>query len=751
MKWSTEKKIATGMAVVLIVLVLNALISYRATRRLIDNNQWVTHTHEVLAELEATLSTVKDAETGQRGYVITGKESYLEPYNAALDHIDGHLQRLDQLIADNPSQQERLTRLEPLIIERLALLKRGVELKRSGDIEKLQQHFEAGRGKQRMDALRQLVAEMVDEENGLLESRAAETKVSSREAILTFSIASLIACALVFIVAYVIMSDLAERKRTAELLHQQRQWLRVTLSSIGDGVIATDINGHILFINPMAESLTGWTQTEAEGQSLEQVFSIVNEQTRQPVANPALQAIKEDRTVGLANHTLLIARTGSEIPIDDSGAPIRGVDGNILGAVLIFRDITERHRAEHERTSLLDGERAARAQAEAASRSKDEFVAIISHELRTPLNAILGWSQLLRRGQFDQSETARAMEAIERNAKMQAQLIEDLLDMSRIITGKLRLEIRPVALRQTIEAALDAVRPAAQAKSLQLSAAFDAQGMVVRGDADRLQQVVWNLLSNAVKFTPRGGRVEVNMSRMDSQVEISVSDTGEGIADDFLPYLFERFRQADSSSVRKQGGLGLGLALVRHLVELHGGSVSAHSEGKGRGATFTVRLPVSAMQAEMTEHEMAHSTGPAALLADGIALDGLRLLIVDDEADTRELLTVLLTQHGAQVTACASAGEALALVEQWQPDVLISDIGMPDEDGYTLLKKIRALPPERGGRIPAAALTAFARSEDRVRALAAGFQTHIAKPVEIAELVIVIASLAASTDRGGHS
>jgi PAS domain S-box-containing protein len=752
MKWSTEKKIAVGIAVVLAMLMINALISYRATRRLITNNQWVTHTHEVLAELETTLSLAKDAETGQRGYVITGKESYLEPYEAALGQIDGHLQRLDQLTADNPDQQARLPALKQLVTERLDFLRRGVELKRGGDGEKLRQHFAAGRGKARMDALRALVAEMIDEENALLKIRDAESRASSRDAILTFSLASLIACALLFVVAYVVLRDLAARQRDAELLHRQREWLRVTLSSIGDGVIATDTDGRVLFINSVAETLIGWRQSEAEGQPLAGVFSIVNEQTRRAVDNPALRAIEDGHVVGLTNHTILITRSGSEIPIDDSGAPILSADGKILGAVLIFRDITERHRAEHERARLLDSERAARAEAEAASRAKDEFVAITSHELRTPLNAILGWAQLMRTGQFSAGETAHAIEAIERNARMQAQIIEDLLDMSRIITGKLRLEVCPVALRQTVEAALDAVRPAVRAKAIHLGAAFEAEGALVSGDADRLQQVVWNLLSNAVKFTPRGGRVDVKLTRLDSRVEIVVSDTGEGISAEFLPYIFERFRQADnSSSAGKQSGLGLGLALVRHLVELHGGSVRAHSDGRDRGATFTVTLPLSETQADMGGDEPGDASRPAARLAEGIALGGTRLLIVDDEADTRDLLTAVLSRHGAEVRTCVSSGEALALLEHWRPDVLIADIGMPDEDGYTLLRKIRALPPERGGRIPAAALTAFARSEDRVRALAAGFQMHIAKPVEITELVIVIASLAASAGRDGPS
>jgi CheY-like chemotaxis protein/nitrogen-specific signal transduction histidine kinase len=389
----------------------------------------------------------------------------------------------------------------------------------------------------------------------------------------------------------------------------------------------------------------------------------------------------------------------------------------------------------------------AREKAEAASRSKDEFVAMISHEIRSPLNSILGRAQMLRKGKLDPSETERATEIIERNARAQSQLIEDLLDILRVITGKLTLNVRSVELAQIIEAAMDSIRPAAEAKSIQLRARIESRGGLVSGDPNRLQQIVWNLLSNAVKFTPRHGRVEVSLGRVDSHFQITVSDSGVGISPEFLPFVFDRFSQANATSERKYGGLGLGLAIVRHLAELHGGTAQADSPGEGQGATFTVTLPVKALREEMIGLERAApSAEPSAEYADSftdaIMLDGLRVMIVDDEAETRDLLTALLTRRGAEVKACASAAEALEGIGRWRPSVLVSDIGMPDEDGYALIGKLRALGPERGGRIPAVALTAYARSEDRTRALASGFQAHVPKPIEAGELVVVIASLA---------
>jgi signal transduction histidine kinase len=420
------------------------------------------------------------------------------------------------------------------------------------------------------------------------------------------------------------------------------------------------------------------------------------------------------------------------------------VDGHLLARSM--RYAIERGRVEEERAELLARERAARAEAEAANRAKDEFLATLSHELRTPLSAIIGWAELLHSGGLDETTAARAIEAIERNAKSQAQLIEDLLDVSRIITGKLQLNIRPVELIPIMTAAIDVVRPAAEAKAIQLRVILDSTIDPVSGDPDRLQQIVWNLLSNGVKFTPRGGRVEVRLGQIDSKIQIQVSDTGMGIKPEFLPYVFDRFRQADSTSTRAHGGLGLGLAIVRHLVELHGGTVQVESHGEGQGATFIVQLPLRAVRApatEITEAPPDSVVNRAVRAGYGRlpALEGVHVLVVDDEPDARELLVTVLVQASATVTAVGSAAEALEAVQRLRLDALVSDIGMPEQDGYTLIRKVRSLEPERGGQIPAVALTAYARSEDRLRALTAGYQMHVPKPIEPIELVMVVASL----------
>jgi len=402
----------------------------------------------------------------------------------------------------------------------------------------------------------------------------------------------------------------------------------------------------------------------------------------------------------------------------------------------LAEDVARRAGLAVENARLYKASQEARQAAEAANRAKDEFLATLSHELRTPLSPILGWVRLLRSGDLDAAASARGLEVIERNVRAQTQLIEDLLDVSRIITGKLRLEVRPMDLVAVVEAGIEAVRPAADAKNIQIEARLDPMASAMIGDPDRLQQVVWNLVSNAVKFTPKEGRVEVELFKVDSHARLRVKDTGKGIPPGFLPHVFDRLRQADSTSTRAHGGLGIGLAIVRHLVELHGGTVAAESGGEGKGAVFTVELPVSA------------ATGPPRLAPDsaaaqeGVRLDGVRVMVVDDEADTRDLLSFSLRNYGAEVTALGSASEALAAIQRDKPDVLVSDIGLPGDDGYSLIRKVRALDEDRGGRVPAAALTAYAKDEDRTRAIAAGFQAHVPKPVELAELASVVASLA---------
>jgi signal transduction histidine kinase len=403
-------------------------------------------------------------------------------------------------------------------------------------------------------------------------------------------------------------------------------------------------------------------------------------------------------------------------------------------------------RTEEERALLL-------AEAEAANRTKDEFLATMSHELRTPMTAILGWAQMLRSRTLGEADFERALEIVERNAQAQNKLIEDLLDISRIITGKLRLDVRPVDLAGVVESVIEALRPTAEVKAIRLQSLLDPQAGPVSGDADRLQQVVWNLLSNAIKFTPKGGRVQVRLERVNSHVEIVVSDSGKGISAEFLPHVFDRFRQADSTSTRKHGGMGLGLSIVRQLVELHGGTVGVESSGVGQGATFIVQLPVMVMHRQPSA-AAAHPRRHPTVGGNGLSYDcppslkGLRVLVVDDEPDTRRLLRTVLEQCGSEVTTAGSAAEAIDAFIQSKPDVLISDIGMPEEDGYELIGKLRAAESGHNGRIPAIALTAYARVEDRIRALNAGFQVHVPKPIEPVELLAVVASLAGRTGNG---
>ena len=401
-------------------------------------------------------------------------------------------------------------------------------------------------------------------------------------------------------------------------------------------------------------------------------------------------------------------------------------------------------RAAEERKFLLESERAARSAAERMSEMKDEFLATLSHELRTPLNAILGWSQVLRRGSGNEAEQQRGLETIERNARVQAQLIEDLLDMSRITSGKLRLDIQQLQPGPAIEAAVETVKHAADAKGIRLETFLDPAAGPISGDHGRLQQIIWNLLSNAIKFTPKDGKVQVVLERVNSHIEISVADTGIGIRPEFIPHLFERFRQGDASTTRKFGGLGLGLSIVKRLVELHGGTVWVKSPGEGLGTTVTVLLPLTVVQRNAGSGERRHpqTPEPGARTLTVAELAGLTVLVVDDEPDARDLVKRVLEDCGAEVITAGTASEALLAVESGKPDVLVSDIGMPDADGFELLRRVRALGPERGGRIPAIALTAFARSEDRTRALRSGFLVHVSKPVDPSELIATVASVA---------
>lgn len=434
-------------------------------------------------------------------------------------------------------------------------------------------------------------------------------------------------------------------------------------------------------------------------------------------------------------------KSGDSLRIELSAYAMRDHTGKTLCYVGIKRDITEQKLADQLRTEFLGRERAAREDAEKANRLKDEFLATLSHELRTPLNAVIGWSRMLKSGKLDPESASHALEVIERNAWAQKQIIEDILDVSRVITGKLQLKIAPLDLVPVVESALDAMRPAMEAKDIRVETIIDAGLRMISGDADRLQQVVWNLLSNAAKFTPVGGKVEIRVSQVGAHVQIQIGDTGPGIDPSFLPHVFERFRQADGSTTRTHGGLGLGLAIVRHLVELHGGVISAENRKDGPGAVFTLKIPLPSgelrQEALITAASVFKDTE-----TEPANLDGLRILVVDDESDALDLIAMELTQHGAQVKSATSATEALTCLEQNEFDLLISDIGMPENDGYDLIREVRQREAGKTKRIPAVALTAYARVQDRMRAILAGYNTHVPKPVEANELVTIVASLA---------
>ncbi len=891
-KWPTPRKLATGYTVAIAVLIIALLITFWNLNSISRIWDALALSHEVVVGLDDVLSNLRDAETGQRGYLLTGDERYLEPYAKSHAVVAASIDRLRSLVANNGVRREHLKTAAEAASAKLAELEQTIRLRRDSGFNAALTVVKTDRGRASMDQVRSEIAAMGTEEHATRVRLRDGLQAALKGTTLTFTFTSVLALVLLFGIHLLSVRSRGQLERHAA-------WLSTTLRSIGDAVIATDREGRVTFLNPVAETLTGWARDDASGKPLEHIFRITNEITGDPVENPVTRVLREGTVVGLANHTKLTAKDGTIHPIDDTAAPItdqggriqgvvlvfhdmserhaaeasirestrarrsaetalreaedarpvlaaivqssddaiigktldgvitswnqaaqrilgytaaeivgkpistllppdhsedmsqilerirrgervghfetqrlakdgrvvdvslsispiRDADGTIIGAAKVARDISERKRAEAEREQLLAAAEAAKAEAEAANRMKDDFLATLSHELRTPLNAIVGWAKILRSGKVDAEDVEEGLSAIDRNSQAQSQIIEDLLDISRIVSGNLRLDVQRLTLTDILDAALASVLPAANAKEIRIHKVLDSLVGPVTGDPARLQQVVWNLLANAVKFTPKGGTVQVLLERVNSHVEISVIDTGIGIKPDFLPHVFDRFRQADGSTTRLHAGLGLGLAIAKHLVEMHGGSIRAKSPGDGQGATFTLMLPITVVHPDQPDRVKVRPKESDAIddVCRDTALAGLKVLVVDDEPDARQLLRRALADCQAQVAIASSAAEALALIEKVQPDVIVCDIGMPEQDGYDLIHRVRANPATKD--IPAAALTAFARPEDRKRSLLAGFQTHVAKPVDPAELTAVVASLAFRTGKrdqyhGGHS
>ncbi|WP_437276536.1 response regulator [Sorangium sp. So ce375] len=540
----------------------------------------------------------------------------------------------------------------------------------------------------------------------------------------------------------------AERRRAEVALRESQRLLQAIVDNATAVIYVKDLEGRYLMVNRRYEEVFHVTTRSVIGKTDYDLFPVERAD--------ALRA--SDRRVAAAGEPLEMEES---VPQDDGlhtylsiKCPLLDESGRSYAVCGFSTDVSDRKRTEAEREMLLSREQAARAELERTGRLKDEFLALLSHELRTPLTAILGWSHLLRmRGPSDEI-LGRALGTIERNARAQSKLIDDLLDMSRIVSGRLSLDREVVDLGEMLETLLESAEPTAKTKGIRLELSVGSAGEQVMGDPNRLQQIVWNLLSNAMKFTPQGGQVKLSLRREGSYAHLSVSDTGAGIDPAFLPYVFEQFRQEDASTTREHGGLGLGLSIVQHLVELHGGTVEAASAGKGQGASFTVKLPLEAKRAEALAGGEAPSTPQRRPSwhrgGELVNLKGVRVLVVDDEPDTRELLLRILAECQAEVRTAGSVVEALAELERDQPMVLVSDIGMPQEGGYELIRKVRQLPQERGGGVPALALTAFARAEDRAQALMAGYQMHLAKPVKPPDLVAHVATLAGRIHGGGE-
>jgi PAS domain S-box-containing protein len=541
--------------------------------------------------------------------------------------------------------------------------------------------------------------------------------------------------------------DLTQRRAHEEDLRRSEERFRLLVEGVSEyAIFMLDPNGRVATWNVGAERIKGYTASEIIGQH----FSIFYPNDVRESGWPEHELRVAAEKGSFVDNGWRLRKDGTTFWANVTITALRDDTGRLLGYAKLTRDLTQTKRVEamelanQQREEMLDAERSARMAAQRATRVKDEFLATLSHELRTPLSAILGWTQVLLRGESPKGpdEQKRAIEVIDRNARAQVQLIDDLLDLSRIMTGKIRLDLHQISFAGVVEAAVDSAMPTADAKGIRLKAILGATQDIVSADATRLQQVVWNLLTNALKFTPKGGQVQVLLQRVNSHLELSVSDTGVGIPASYLPHVFDRFSQKDSSTTRTFGGLGLGLAICKQLVELHGGMIKAASQGEGRGATFSVQLPLSIVQLKDESSPRIHPTAETAPgeMFSLPRLEGVHVFIVDDEPDARDLLRTVLEDQGAKVTRFGSAQDALAALKTTKPTVLLCDIGMPKMDGYQLIRTLRA-EESRSERIPAVALTAFARAEDRKRSLAAGYQAHLAKPFDVGELILVIADL----------
>ena len=830
----TGPRLILGGAMLVALLAGSVVVRDCSSRAVYRTTGALTQSHSVIRALERVLTDAVDSETGERGYLITGEEAYLEPYQAADARLDDHLTSLSRLVQGDPEQTADVVALERMLAVKQDQLRETIDVYRSRGPEAARALVATGRSKAAMDGIRAHVQRMQQRERARLEERARVADQRYQLSAVTGLATGVLGVVMTLAFVWLARRSAREQAVAAAALFQQREHLRVTLASVGDGMIATDTAQRVTSLNAVAEQLTGWSQADAIGQDIERVFAVVNEQSRDHVDNPVARALREGVIVGLANHTVLIARDGTERPIADSAAPIRDADGTVLGAVLVFRDVSDereaalalnralaREQAWAERLRQLaaasitinaaatadsivgvisaearrmlgagrcevifdrdaiaeetghlvvglrsrsgrglgyvhcadktdgafsDDDRAVLTQLaqmasialensqlykeiRASDLRKDEFLATLAHELRNPLAPISHSLEVLR-ATDDPERVAQSRAVIERQVAQLVHLVDDLLDVSRVSRGKLELRQRRVLLSDVLKAAIETSRPAVDAQQHTLRLVEPAQPVWLEADLTRLAQVFANLLNNAAKYMEPGGAITVEATAGDDHVEVSVRDTGVGMAPDVLPHVFDMFVQADRSLDRAQGGLGIGLTLVRRLVDLHKGTVRAHSDGPGKGSQFTVRLPRVDGPAGREVPRATATSGP---------LPARRILVVDDNKDAVDSLSLLLQIVGQTVAAARDGLEAVATFAQFRPDVIVLDIGLPGLNGYEVARRIRAA--DGGRQVVLVALTGWGQDEDRRRTLDAGFDYHLVKPVDFEALQALLRGL----------
>ncbi|HEX7252912.1 MAG TPA: PAS domain S-box protein [Thermoanaerobaculia bacterium] len=843
--------VTTGIALAVVLLGFLMAVTYRNTRRLIEAGAWVDHTRDVIGELESLSSSLRDAESSERGYLLTGIPEYLEPYQSCLATIPSRFNRLTTAMSDNPRQQLRLAKLRDLVVEKLRMMQDSIAERDHAGLEGAAQSVAAGAGQLKTDEIRALIGEIETEERALLQARTANSRGTARTAVVSLSIGALILLACLILIWSLIRLDLTKRRAAEDELRRSEAELRTTLRSIGDAVIATDRDARITFMNPIAERLTGWSEKEAVGRDSREVFRILHESTRAEVESPITKALHDGTAGGLISGTILLSRDGAERPISAMGAPIRDEKSKPSGGVLVFRDITEKRQAERDLqqfaaivsssedaivgealdgtitswnaaaerlfgysasevigrsidllepprpedstgVTLLrirkgervqqydttrkrkDGERVsvsitvspildakgrilgssriirdigerkraevalrassaaletAKKASEEANQAKDHFLATLSHELRTPLTPALTSAQLLERRTDLPPRFRPAIELIRRSIELEALLVDDLLDLTKIARGKIELRRESVDLHSIIQNVADICRSDILNKHQTLVLDLRATEHHSEADAARIQQVLWNLIKNSVKFTPDGGSITIRTENPESKrIRISIVDTGVGIPPDLLARIFQPFEQGPNATLPRHGGLGLGLSISKTLVELHGGSIHAESEGEDRGSIFTVEL------AAFLERRFA----AAARISDELATrKPLSILAVEDHTDTAQALAQLLDSEGHAVETAGTVADAVGLFRNRPFDLLITDLGLPDGSGYDLLGELRKIRPVRG-----IVLSGYGMDADIARSISSGFDEHLIKPVNIRRLIAAISRIA---------